>query len=143
MAWKQQLAPKPAPAAAAAAPAGFAALNLAWDDNAAWLEQCKTGGVVSWYDAGLRLTDAFEGAPFVRVEDGAPDEADELRGRKDFFHGALGGQGDGGGVRRRAGSHHGAPVEALEASNDTPPCDALPRQRCVAGAFERNWLWQI
>ena len=31
---------------------------LAWDDNAKWLEQCKSGGVVSWYDAGLRLTAA-------------------------------------------------------------------------------------
>ena len=30
--------------------------DLAWDANAAWLEQCSTSGVVSWYDVGLRLT---------------------------------------------------------------------------------------
>ena len=30
--------------------------GLAWDDNAKWLAKCK-GGVVSWYDAGLRLTE--------------------------------------------------------------------------------------
>ena len=56
---------KPASAAdapAVAAPAGLPALNLAWDDNAAWLEQCKAAGVISWYDVGLRLTAAFEGA---------------------------------------------------------------------------------
>ena len=29
---------------------------LRWDDNARWLETCKAKGVVSWYDAGLRLT---------------------------------------------------------------------------------------
>ena len=52
---------------AAAASAGAAELehapraasadgDLAWDANAAWLEQCSTSGVVSWYDVGLRLT---------------------------------------------------------------------------------------
>ena len=38
-------------------PAPAAPLNLDRDDNAAWLAACEDAGVVSWYDAGLRLTD--------------------------------------------------------------------------------------
>ena len=34
--------------------------SLAWDDNAAWLEACKSSGVASWYDSGLRLTEGVE-----------------------------------------------------------------------------------
>ena len=36
---------------------------LRWDDNARWLETCKAKGVVSWYDAGLRLTASETPAP--------------------------------------------------------------------------------
>ena len=33
-----------------------AAAALEWDDNVKWLDQCQKKQVVSWYDAGLRLT---------------------------------------------------------------------------------------
>ena len=51
----------PAPRAGAKAALRASTLDerpatLAWDDKAKWLEQCNAGGVVSWYDAGLRLT---------------------------------------------------------------------------------------
>ena len=38
--------------------------GLAWDDNAKWLAKCKSGGVVSWYDAGLRLTEPPPGLAY-------------------------------------------------------------------------------
>ena len=53
-----RLLPDEGPPLAPAAP-----LNLDWDDNAAWLAACKDTGVVSWYDAGLRLTDGSAPAP--------------------------------------------------------------------------------
>ena len=40
---------------------------LAWDANAAWLARCARGGVVSWYDAGLRLTDEAADAAELRA----------------------------------------------------------------------------
>ena len=43
-----------APAARSARHGVVRAASLGWDDNAKWLEQCKSGGVASWYDAGLR-----------------------------------------------------------------------------------------
>ena len=36
---------------------------LAWNDNAAWLERCEASGVVSWFDAGLRLVDSSVSSP--------------------------------------------------------------------------------
>ena len=54
----KQAAEGPAIGGAAAAPTGPA--NLAWDDNAAWLAACKSSGVASWYDSGLRLTAPVE-----------------------------------------------------------------------------------
>ena len=52
----------PAPRAARGAAVRASTLDerpaaLAWDDNAKWLEQCKASGVVSWFDAGLRLSE--------------------------------------------------------------------------------------
>ena len=38
-------------------------MSLAWDGNAQWLETCKADGVVSWFDAGLRLTDSSVSSP--------------------------------------------------------------------------------
>ena len=45
------------PSRGGAAAAAAAAAPLAWDDRAAWRARCERGGAVSWYDAGLRLTD--------------------------------------------------------------------------------------
>ena len=47
----------PAAAAPAAPTAAATGGKLAWNDNAKWLEQCKASGVVSWFDAGLRLSE--------------------------------------------------------------------------------------
>ena len=51
----------PRPLSARARSVVYSSMGLEWNDNAFWLEACEELGVVSWYDAGLRLTD--ESAP--------------------------------------------------------------------------------
>ena len=46
-----------------------APLPLAWDDNAAWLEACQSSGVLSWYDAGLRLAAAEKATAALSAAD--------------------------------------------------------------------------
>ena len=47
---------------------------LEWDDNAFWLEACEELGVVSWYDAGLRLT----AASTVSEADGPAEKTERI-----------------------------------------------------------------
>ena len=73
-----RLLPDEGPPLAPAAP-----LNLDWDDNAAWLAACKDTGVVSWYDAGLRLTDGSAPAPAAPAAPAAAEPAASVTGERE------------------------------------------------------------